>query len=193
MTTIRDMTAPPVDGERRHAGADGSGVRIVALLAVSAIVLTLMNLIAASYLYKASAQVRLVQKQLDELSAFERRLIGRLDLVNNGIQGQFDKLNSDLLGRFSEIQDGIGGLTKSLDALEHGSRDNILSFEDATPAIDLASETVEPTDQMEAVAEPDVAATSPLPRRSARKPAPAVSPAYQRVETPEGKVMYRKL
>ena len=189
MTTIRDMTAPPVDGERRHAGADGSGVRIVAFLAVSAIVLTLMNLTAASYLYKASGQVRLVQKKLDELSAFESRLIGRLDLVNNGIQGQFDKLNSDLLGRFSEIQDGIGGLTKSLDALEHGSRDKILSFEDATPAIDLAPETVEPAGQMEAIAEPD----APLPRRSARKPAPAVSPAYQRVETPEGKVMYRKL
>jgi hypothetical protein len=150
-----------------------------------------MNLTAAIYLYRASGQVRLVQKQLDELSAFEKRLIGRLDLVNTGIQGQFDRLNSDLPGRFSEIQDGVGRLTRRLEATEYGATERVISLQDAGPAIDLPP--AEPETEIEAVAEPDIAATSPLPKRSKRKSAPTVSPAYQRVETPDGKVLYRKI
>jgi hypothetical protein len=191
MTTIRDMPpAPLIEGERRNAGTDGGGTRIVTFLAVSAVAMTLMNLTAAIYLYRASGQVRLIQKQLDQLSAFEKRLIGRLDLVNTGIQGQFDRLNSDLPGRFSEIQDGVGRLTRQLEASEYRAADEGISPKDGGQTIDLPP--AEPEIEIEAVAEPDLAATPPLPKRR-RKPAPSVSPAYQRVETPDGKVLYRKM
>ena len=192
MTTIRDMpSAPLIEGERRTAAHDSGGTRIVAFLAVSAVVMTLMNLTAAIYLYRASAQVRLVQKQLDELSAFEKRLIGKLDLVNTGIQGQFDRLNSDLPGRFSEIQDGVGRLTRKLETAEHSLGDSTISLQDGGTAVDLPS--AEPEPEIEALAEPDLAATPPRPKRATRKSAPPPSPAYQRVETPEGKVLYRKI
>ncbi|WP_394885831.1 hypothetical protein ACG873_01805 (plasmid) [Mesorhizobium sp. AaZ16] len=191
MTTIRDMPpAPLIEGERRNAGSDGGGMRIVTFLAVSAVVITLMNLAAAIYLYRASGQVRLVQRQLDELSSFEKRLIGRLDLVNTGLQGQFDKLNSVLPGRLGEIHDGLGRLTTRLDA-ENSAGERVISLEDAGPAIDLPP--AEPEIEIEAAAEPDLAEMPPPRKRTTRKSAPTVSPAYQRVETPDGKVLYRKI
>src|SRR5262245_28212666 len=117
MTTIRDLEAPTVDGELRHPG-ERQGKRrgngwFVAALCASAMAVTLMNVLASVYLFKAGSQIRAVERKLAELSEFETRIKDRLDLVNTGVQSKFDNLNQDIQARLSTISSDIRQLQRA--------------------------------------------------------------------------------
>ncbi len=191
MTTIRDKSAPEILGERRHSIADNDGKRIGMLLVGLAVLMTLMNLAAAMYLYRASAKVALVQKQLDEISSFETRLGLKLDLVNTGIQGQFDKLNNILPSRFNEINTGLSTLQRGMAPMGAdgalAADAEVLPMASSDPVPDNPDESVDPI--VDAKASPALQKPS-LPRK---KVAPAPSSSYQRTETADGLVHYKKV
>jgi hypothetical protein len=197
MTTIRDMTAPVIDGELRRPGAEvtkkSSGGRIVSLLCISAMAVTVMNLATAIYLYRANGEISAIGTQLEKLAEFEKRMKERLDLVNTGLQSQFDHLNRDMQGRFSEIYAGISRFERRLDTIEVVETDaqgsvggGDTAYEDASL---ISQAEIEPTSEPATAL--GVAALSP--RKRSAKRAAAASPAYQRSETADGKVYYRKV
>ena len=199
MTTISDIGAPAIDGELRQPQTGAArnpkiGV-VVALLCGSAMLVTAMNLAAAAYLYRSSGEIRVIETRLDELAEFERRMKDRLDLVNTGIQSQFDHLNRGLEGRFGELNAGINRLAQDVDTIEIVAAD-----QDPVGAVAIGLENA-PSVSGPVVAEiqpeigPSPVSDAPrsLSRKRPGKPTRAISPAYQRSETPDGKVYYRKV
>ncbi|BCH33037.1 hypothetical protein MesoLjLc_49670 [Mesorhizobium sp. L-8-10] len=187
MTTIRDTTAPPVEGEFRQQGNRSTGGKLLAILGVSALVLTAVNLTASISLYRAASEVRGVEKRLEELAAFEKRIIERLDLVNTGMQNRVHELNRDFDMRLGLVNEAMADFDRGLSRLR-----SEIGLGAASLQSDLPVETIVPLSEPAAEEEPSViAADPPRPRRkSAPKP---VSPAYQRIELPDGKVTYRKV
>lgn len=189
MTTIRDTTAPVIVAETRAPKPDNRGTGIVVFLTASAIVMTFMNLAAAVYLYRTSGKVALVQKQLDEMTNLEQRMKSRLELVNTGIQSQFDMLNTNLPARFNEIKASLAHLEKGIEPRQTGIVSGIDLPQE--PSL-LAEPQPEITDPVVAVEEEPAGAPVRIKRAKVNSP-PAPSPSYQRVETAEGKVYYRKI
>lgn len=186
MTTIRDTSAPPVEGEFRQRGNKGTAGKLPAILGVSALVLTAANLTASIYLYRATNDVRGVEKRLEVLAAFEKRIIERLDLVDTGMQNRVHELNSDIDMRLGLVNEAMADFDRGLSRLRSEIGLGTVSLQS-----DLPVEAVVPLSEPAAEEEPSVIAADPPPRRkSAPKP---VSPAYQRIELPDGKVTYRKV
>jgi hypothetical protein len=150
---------------------------------------TLMNVLASVYLYKAGSQIRAVERKLAELPEFEKRIKERLDLVNTGVQSRFDILNRDFQGRLATISFDIGQLQRASkiearqqEAFDAGGSvgvdaEKTLSIPDADPA--------------------DPGPVSPqgdgVFAKQQASPPPTISPSYKRIETPDGKVTYRKV
>ncbi|RUM96366.1 hypothetical protein EET67_18640 [Pseudaminobacter arsenicus] len=193
------MPTPDVDGELCQLEAQPVVKRntlpIIALLCGSAMVVTVINAIAAIHLYRASQQMDVVETRLEELAAFEKRMKERLDLVNTGLQSQFDQLNQDLQGRFGELHASMERIGQNLDAVGTSTQ---VSFADTLIGFENASIDPEPG-PMVAENEPDggsLTASGTADTISRRRPAkamPAISPAYQRKVMPDGKVYYRKV
>jgi hypothetical protein len=150
-----------------------------------------MNLAAAIYLYRASAKFALVEKQLDAISSVEERLRSKLDLVNLGIQSQFDKLNDALPGRFNEINAELKELQRGLATL--GTASTLAADVKSMQAIDLAPTFDDAQAPVDLIID---AEPSPTPQKRSlqrKKVAPAPSSSYQRTETADGLVHYRKI
>lgn len=187
MTTIRDTSAPVIVAETRPQNPDNRGTGIVMFLIASAILMTFMNLAAAVYLYRTSGKVALVQKQLGEITNLEQRMKSRLELVNTGIQSQFDILNTNMPARFNEVKVGIARLEKGVEALQTGIVSGIDRANEAGP--EAQPDIIDPVVALE---EEPPAAPVRIKRQKVNSPPPP-SPSYQRVETAEGKVYYRKI
>lgn len=190
MTMIRDTTVPPVEGEFRRPGKEGAGRRWVAILGASALVLTVVNLTASVSLYRAASDVRGVERRLEALAAFEKRIVEKLDLVNTGMQSRVDELNRDFDMRLGLVNEAMADFDRGLTQLRAE-----IGIGAASVEADLPVETEPPLSEQLKEDEPQViAADPPRPRRkAAAQPARGVSPAYQRIEMPDGKVTYRKV
>jgi hypothetical protein len=199
MTTIRDTTAPAIEGELRQPGNQQSTKsetgRLVALLCISALIVTAMNVVASIYLFRAGGEIRSVERQLEKLSEFEKRIKDKLDLVNTGVQAQFDSLNQGLHVRFGEIDVGMDRFERNLATIHSRQANEQDFFGDAglenrlsTPDHTLAE--IE-TEEGEALATDG--ATKPLPRKRPATPLGSVSASFDRIELPDGKVTYRKV
>lgn len=150
--------------------------------------LTGVNLWAAIRVQSSAADMAAVQERLGQLSAFEERLTAKLDTVNNGVHGQFDRLNATLASRIegtetqiSRVESAVGAVRRTID-----ERQLAMPTPDATEVA-----AIEPMGKLPRVIRKS-AKNSSAPEPQASAP-PQLSSSYVRVESPDGKVTYRKV
>jgi hypothetical protein len=168
---IHDLDAPKIAVEPRRPDEVTVRNRLVIMLCISAATLTVVNLVAAVKLYTSAERMSELGARLDQLAAFEKRITDKIDLVNVGLQNQFDNLDASVASRFSETSSGIGALERQLVRSSNG----------------YAPGTGDVTEQES----PRIA--TEMEHLPADGTVTGLSPAYQRIETPEGKVTYRKI
>ena len=190
MTTISDPHVPTVSAEPiepQLLGKDASRSRLAVVVGVGLTLFAVLNATAAIYLYRGINDLRTVEGRLEELGAFEQRIVARLDTVNNGFQSRFERLDSQLQGNFNEINGSISRLEQNPPSARDDS-----STSTAEPVVVTSTVADASSDTSDVAAEPAAVETPrPIKRRSAAPPGP--NPAYQRTETPDGKVYYRKI
>ena len=190
MTTISDPHVPTVSAEPiepQLLGKDASRSRLAVVVGVGLTLFAVLNATAAIYLYRGINDLRTVEGRLEELGAFEQRIVARLDTVNNGFQSRFERLDSQLQGNFNEINGSISRLEQNPPSARDDS-----STSTAEPVVVTSTVADASSDNSDVAGEPAAVETPrPLKRRSAAPPGP--NPAYQRTQTPDGKVYYRKI
>ena len=190
MTTISDPHVPAVAAEPMEPkllDRDASRSRLAVVVGVGLTLFAVLNATAAIYLYRGINDLRTVEGRLEELGAFEQRIVARLDTVNNGFQSRFERLDSQLQGNFNEINGSISRLEQNPPSARDDS-----SIGAAEPVVVTSTVADASSDTSDVAAEPAAVETPrPIKRRSAAPPGP--NPAYQRTETPDGKVYYRKI
>ena len=197
MTTIRDPSAPPpVEGEFRKLDKAVTRRRLVVLLGASALVLTAANLAASVYLFRATSELRAIDTRLRDLAGLEKRLKGSLDVVNIGIQSQLGALDRDMHDKITELEDAVGGLQRQLEGppvAAAGQPEPLPEPEVAT----TSATPPEPVDEaVAAEAAPDVPVADiqpPKRRKPSSPPVSRVGSSYQRIESADGKVYYRRV
>ena len=109
MTMISEPDMPAIEigtatrvGEQAAVGKP-SDKSIIGAVIIGTSLITLVNIIAAVYLYRGISDMRFLEGRLEQLGTFEQRIGGRLDTVNNGFQSRFEKLDSQLQSSFGEI------------------------------------------------------------------------------------------
>lgn len=190
MTTISDPHVPTVSAEPMEPqllGRDASRSRLAVVVGVGLTLFAVLNATAAIYLYRGINDLRTVGGRLEELGAFEQRIVARLDTVNNGFQSRFERLDSQLQGNFNEINGSIARLEQNPSSVRDDS-----STSAAEPVVVTSAVADASSGNNDVAAEPAAVETPrPIKRKSAAPPGP--NPAYQRTETPDGKVYYRKI
>ncbi|QND58633.1 hypothetical protein [Mesorhizobium huakuii] len=190
MTTISDPHVPAVSAEPiepQLLDRDVSRSRLAVVVGVGLTLFAVLNATAAIYLYRGISDLRTVEGRLEELGTFEQRIVARLDTVNNGFQSRFEKLDSQLQGSFNEINGSIARLEQNPSSARDDS-----STSTAEPVATTSTVADASSNNSDVAAEPAAVDTPrPLKRKSAAPPAP--DPSYQRTETPDGKVYYRKI
>ncbi|MCA0034500.1 hypothetical protein [Mesorhizobium sp. B263B2A] len=192
MTTISEPGMPAIDvGKREQVAVDRPGnTKAIGVAAAGALLITLINMAAAIYLYRGINDLRSVEARLEQLGAFEQRIAARLDTVNNGFQSRFEKLDSQLQGNFNQINGSLARLEQSPPAVAGNSPPNMAEqSEVTTSAVAEAPEALDSEPASEASVDE---AARPPKRRIASAPPPPNS-NYQRIEQPDGKVYYRKI
>ncbi|OBQ62605.1 hypothetical protein [Mesorhizobium erdmanii] len=189
MTTISDpdvptITAEPLEPQLLDRARSRS--RLAVVVGVGLTLFAVLNATTAVYLYRGINDLRTVEGRLEELGAFEQRIGARLDTVNNGFQSRFEKLDSQLQGSFNEINGNIARLEKNLPPTDGSGTSSV-----SEPVV-AANNVAEASPSSVIAAEPIVDTPRPPKRRIATAP-PAPNPGYQRTETPDGKVYYRKI
>ena len=190
MTTISDPHVPTVSAEPiepQLLDRDASRSRLAVVVGVGLTLFAVLNATAAIYLYRGINDLRTVEGRLEELGAFEQRIVARLDTVNNGFQSRFEKLDSQLQGSFNEVNGNIARLEQNLPMA--GDAD----VSSAPEPVVATSTVAEASPATEVAAEPAIADTPRPPKRRVATAPPAPNPGYQRTETPDGKVYYRKI
>ena len=186
MKTIQPYWAP--QGEAREqpvAQATGTtgNRRMAGFAAAALLAITALNLGATAYLAGAIAELRGAEDRLAKLSTFEKRIMERLEIVNNGVQSQFDNLLQVTDGRMAELRRDLEIARGQATVEATGSIDETATITEveSSPAVEIeAADT--------SLLQPDAA-----PRPQRRQAPPPPNPAYQRIEGPNGKVTYRKL
>jgi hypothetical protein len=189
MTTISDPQVPTVSAEPiepQLLGRDASRSRLAVVVGVGLTLFAVLNATAAIYLYRGINDLRTVEGRLEELGAFEQRIVARLDTVNNGFQNRFERLDSQLQGNFNQINGSIARLEQNPPSAREDS-----STSAAEPVVVTSTVADASSGNSDVAAEPGAETPRPIKRKNAAPPGP--NPAYQRTETPDGKVYYRKI
>jgi hypothetical protein len=193
---MRDNPVPSVEGERRLPPVSSRASAVLATICISAALLTVLNLAAAMYLFRTAADLAAIEGKLETLSAFEERVKGKIDLMNNGVQARFDQLAGDLQRRIDAIDQNTRGLKAGLP----GSRTDPDDWDDPVdsedPPVDslVSAAPVEPSPEETSEIGDEPQAVTPKPSgRKVAQAEPQPSAAYQRHETADGKVYYRKV
>ncbi|RRI03087.1 hypothetical protein EH240_10965 [Mesorhizobium tamadayense] len=176
MTMISEPDVPAIElGEQEKAPGKPSRARTIAFVAVGAVLVTVVNVTAAVYLYRGVNDLRALEARLSQLGQFEQRIGARIDTVNNGFQSRFETLDRQLQASFGHINGNIA-------RLEQGQPVAADVETPRAPEPDFAGTTV---------AEADSAGASPAFKGKAAPPGP--NPSYQRIQQADGKVYYKKI
>ena len=185
MTTISNGSAPRID-EPRNIKPKATMFTPAVVLVIAAGMLTALNLLAAVYTYRSTSNLVAIEGRLGELRAFEERVARQLDTMNNGIQGRLEALQSDFRGQ-------IGGLHNEVTSLAVPSSTNHDAAVDSEEVLPAAPEPVSEL-AADIYQEPEVEPPPVAPvRKAAKSSAPEKSTAYERTQSPDGKVYYRKV
>lgn len=184
MTIILDTPAPRIDEPRVIKSKTYVTPAVLVLLAAGT--LTFLNLAAAVYTFRSTRDLVAIENRLGELKAFEDRVAGHLDRMNSGIQARLEMLQSDFRGELGGLRDETSRIATI--PLPSGP---------ITAATESDTATAEPEPQVEAVVEiapePVAEEPAPKPKRTARASEPETPPSYQRIQSEDGKVYYRKV
>ena len=189
MTTISDPHVPTIAEqlEPQLLDRDKSRYRLAVVVGVGLTLFAVLNATAAVFLYRGITDLRIVEGRLEQLGSFEQRIGARFDTVNNGFQSRFERLDGQLQGRFNELNGTMARLEQNLplagDAGISGASEPVIT----------TTTVAEASSNAEVAVEPSIADTPRPPKRRIATAPPAPNPAYQRTETPEGKVYYRKI
>jgi hypothetical protein len=190
MTTISDPNVPTIIAEQLEPqllDRAKSRSRLAIVVGVGLTLFAVLNATAAVYLYRGINDLRTVEARLEELGAFEQRIGARLDTVNNGFQSRFEKLDSQLQGSFNEVNGNMARLEQNLPLAGDAG------VSSAPEPVVTTSTVAEASPDTEVAAEPAIADTPRPPKRRVAAAPPAPNPSYQRTQTPDGKVYYRKI
>ncbi|MEI9406363.1 hypothetical protein [Mesorhizobium argentiipisi] len=185
MTMISEPDAPAIElGQREAAPGKPSRAKIIGVIAAGALLVTVVNVTAAVYLYRGVSNLRVMEVRLEKLGQFEQRIGARIDTVNNGFQSRFETLDRQLQASFGQINGNIARLEQGqlVAASEPASGATQPALLDNTRVADASA-----ADEGGA----DPAATQPSFKRKAAPPGP--NPSYQRIQQPDGKVYYKKI
>ncbi len=179
MTILLDNSAPRID-EPRIIKTKPVLFTPALLLAIAASVITFLNVSAVVYAYRSTNDLIEIEQRLGELKAFEDRIVARMDAMNNGIQRRLEMLQGDVQGQLGGLRSEAGkaaspDLEVPATEIETGALE---------PDAETSAETVEGSGTM--------AAEVSLPTRAASPP-PQKSSSYERIQSPDGKVYYRKM
>lgn len=188
MTMIIDPSVISIGTVDGLLDRQASRPRFIAVAVAGALTMTALNIAAVVYLYRGLSELRATELKLGQLSEFEARIIAKVDTVNIGIHSRFEKLDGDLRGRFNDIRERLDKIER--ESVSGQVETGMLPPTEEMPAdFEPQATTLDDTPPaLEAAAEP-VAAPRPLRRASL----PAPSSSYQRLETADGKVYYRKV
>ncbi|PBB20503.1 hypothetical protein [Mesorhizobium sp. WSM4313] len=184
MTMISEPDVPAIElGHREAAPGKPSRARLIGVVAVGALLVTVVNVTAAVYLYRGVNDLKTMEARLEQLGQFEQRIGARIDTVNNGFQSRFETLDHQLQANFGRIN---GNIAK----LEQGQP--VAASEPAPSALEPAmldnTTVADASAADESGADP---AAQPLFKRKVAPPGP--NPSYQRIQQPDGKVYYKKI
>jgi len=196
MTMISEPDMPAIEigtatrVEEQAVVGKPSDKSMIGAVIIGTSLITLVNIIAAVYLYRGISDMRFLEGRLEQLGTFEQRIGGRLDTVNNGFQSRFEKLDSQLQSSFGEINRSIARLEQN----QPLARDDVMSSaaEPSMVAANAVAEAPVAVDGEDAT-EPSVVDAPSAPKKRIVATAPAPSPNYQRIEQADGKVYYRKI
>ena len=196
MTMISEPDMPAIEiGTATHieeqaAVGKPSDRSLIGAVVIGTSLITLVNIIAAVYLYRGISDMRFLEGRLEQLGTFEQRIGGRLDTVNNGFQSRFEKLDSQLQSSFGEINRSIARLEQN----QPVAGDEVMSSA-AEPSMVATSAVAEAPTVIdgEDATDPSVVDAPRPPKRRIAAAAPAPSPDYQRIQQADGKVYYRKI
>ena len=196
MTMISEPDMPAIEigtaarVEEQPVVGKPSDRSLIGAVVIGTSLITLVNIIAAVYLYRGISDMRFLEGRLEQLGTFEQRIGGRLDTVNNGFQSRFEKLDSQLQSSFGEINRSIARLEQN----QPVAGDEVMSSASepsmvATSAVAEAPTVIDGED----ATDPSVVDAPRPPKRRIAAAAPAPSPDYQRIQQADGKVYYRKI
>jgi hypothetical protein len=196
MTMISEPDMPAIDignkeqREQRAIEKPSNPRTIGVIVACGALLITVINMAAAIYLYRGISDLRFVEARLEQLGAFEQRIAARLDTVNNGFQSRFEKLDSQLQGSFNEIDGSIARLGQNLPVAGGEAMSSA-----AEPSEITTSTLAEAPEALDGAGEPSVIEAPPAPRKRIASASPPAAPSsnYQRIQQPDGKVYYRRI
>jgi hypothetical protein len=191
MTTISDYPAQP--RPRNPATEPDRGTfrrRLETFFCVTAAGLTALNLMAAFYLLQAVGEARSLDARLADMAGLEKRLKANLDLVNQGLQTRLENLDRDMHYRVSELSEAVGNVQK----LSMPREKEAVAFALAAPPLTTEAALAPAENAVDAGEE--AAPVEPIqrpkkPKRAA--PVSTVATSYQRIESPDGKVTYRRV
>lgn len=161
------------------------------LLLVSAVIVGLI--VGFFYLWSTVSEMRKLQAELNEVRQFEKRILQKLDVFNQGLQNRLeesDRKIQQLTDMNAELSEQISQIPDQLPTNNYA----------APPVADPLAGTVETGSESQA-------ATAPKPRRlSAPKPKKRKTtsqgssrtvtrkvPRYRRIQQPDGSVKYEKI
>lgn len=199
MTTIRDAGVPNVEGEASASDLPKpdkarTGRRLVVVLGVSALALTGVNFAASAYLLSIVGELRAAETRLQDLAGLEKRLKASLEVVNTGIQTRLETLDADFHNKITELENGVGAIQEDLKSHPGETslaQDRVLE-PDIAAASDLIASELQP-DSEPAAEIPVAAMDPPKSRKQTKPPKSKVGSAYQRIESADGKVYYRRV
>jgi len=92
-------------------------VRLLWALALASMAVCAVLLVATFYTWNAISQVRDLERRIEEIGLFEKRISNRLELFNTGIQSRLEKTNSRISNIQSELDKSISDNRKALTGL----------------------------------------------------------------------------
>jgi hypothetical protein len=185
MTTIREPTVPYATGEHPADNSRRAWPWLL-LVAISCIMVTGMNLMTAAHLKGAIREAAAIEAKLQALSEQEQRLRAALDLMNKGVQAQIDEVSAELAGGFAEMREKLRVNQRHLAAIEAE-----LAADPSRPMPPLI--TLPPESMVDEEWPEDQPVASGAPPTVTADAVPEPSKSYQRVESPDGRVLYRRI
>ncbi|MCT7374644.1 hypothetical protein [Chelativorans salis] len=181
--------SPPDEAGRPHAGGEAQRAAARGGIVFSLISLALAVLMAVTlyYILQSVRELSALESRLSELNQFERRLSGKIDKVNEGVQAQIDRLASNVSGLSGEVgrlQVEVQEVRRKLQALTE-ELENGAAFS----SVVLPEAEDEPSRSTTISAPPPPRAED----RSAASSRPGGSWRFERIETPDGKVTYSRV
>jgi hypothetical protein len=163
VTTISEITTPLVDPADDRSQTRRNHFSMSLLAAASAIIVTCINVYALTYLNAAISDLQAIDEKLELLQAFEERIANRMDTMNIGVQNRLETLSGEVHGQFNRIDAKLGKVNAHANAKKEGTEQTEAPFSGMS---DRSSDG-------------DVELSPNL--------------AYERVQSADGKVYYRKM